>query len=241
MFARLPAEFHDIKPDNEWVLGQPGARSAPVLEGPSFDRNGNLYCVDVPGGRIYRIDATGQFELIVAYDGWPNGLKIASDGRIFVADYKYGLMLLDPVARANAIWRVPLMKDGSVAKVGAYIQLLGGGGADGLALDEDGRLAVAHVGLGTVGIFDAWGEPVYRIRSCEGMLTTSLAFGGVNRKTLYITEAESLSVLQARLDMPGKRLPSHPSPQRGAQKARASFCHRRQREKLAAPCKARTG
>ncbi len=29
------------------------------------------------------------------YDGWPNGLKLHKDGRIFIADYRRGLMVLD--------------------------------------------------------------------------------------------------------------------------------------------------
>jgi len=33
---------------------------------------------------------------VTQYDGWPNGLKIHRDGRIFIADYKRGLMILDP-------------------------------------------------------------------------------------------------------------------------------------------------
>ena len=49
------------------------------------------------------------------------------------------------VTRANAIWRVPLTRDGHVTKVGTFIQMSGGGGPDGLAIDEEGNLAVAHV------------------------------------------------------------------------------------------------
>ncbi len=30
------------------------------------------------------------------YDGEPNGLKIHKDGRVFIADYRNGIMLLDP-------------------------------------------------------------------------------------------------------------------------------------------------
>jgi gluconolactonase len=33
---------------------------------------------------------------VTQYDGWPNGLKIHRDGRIFIADYKEGLLVLDP-------------------------------------------------------------------------------------------------------------------------------------------------
>src|SRR6185312_6007067 len=37
----------------------------------------------------------GKWSVAVEYDGWPNGLKIAGDGRIFVADYRHGIMELD--------------------------------------------------------------------------------------------------------------------------------------------------
>jgi hypothetical protein len=37
----------------------------------------------------------GIFDLVIEYDGEPNGLKIHRDGRIFVADHKQGILLLD--------------------------------------------------------------------------------------------------------------------------------------------------
>src|SRR6516165_5481019 len=40
----------------------------------------------------------------VDYDGWPNGLKISTEGRIFVADYRHGIMELDAkAARMKAV------------------------------------------------------------------------------------------------------------------------------------------
>jgi gluconolactonase len=73
-----------------------GAEVDSFLEGPSFDRKGNLWCVDIPFGRIFRIDPRGDWDLVAQYDGWPNGLKIHRDGRIFIADYRKGLLSLDP-------------------------------------------------------------------------------------------------------------------------------------------------
>jgi sugar lactone lactonase YvrE len=66
------------------------------LEGPAFDRAGNLYVTDIPFGRIFRVDARGSFTLVAEYDGEPNGLAIDADGRILVADYRQGLLELDP-------------------------------------------------------------------------------------------------------------------------------------------------
>lgn len=289
--ARLPEAFRDTRADNEWVRAQPNARPHPVLEGPSVDAEGNLWCVDIPGGRVFRIDPHGEFELVAQYDGWPNGLKFHRDGRVFIADHKHGILVLDPergtvqpwleraglerfkavndlffarngdlyftdqgltglhdptgrvfrvsaqgqvtclvanvpspnglvmnleenvlyvaATRANAVWALPFARDGSVAKAGTFLQLSGGGGPDGLALDGDGRLVVAHVGLGSVWVFDRFGEPVHRIRSPAGRLTTNVAFGGEDGRTLFITEGEQGVVLRARLDIPGKPMYSH--------------------------------
>ena len=73
-----------------------GAEVDSFLEGPSFDRQGNLYFGDIPYGRIFRLDGRGEIELVVQYDGWPNGLKFHRDGRAFIADYRRGLLALDP-------------------------------------------------------------------------------------------------------------------------------------------------
>jgi gluconolactonase len=113
------------------------------------------------------------------------------------------------VTRGNCIWRVPLLRDGSVTKVGVFVQLSGGGGPDGLALDAEGRLAIVHAGMGAVWVVDRVGEPVYRVRSCADLMTTNAAFGGPEGKTLFITESGSGSILKADLDVAGKPMFSH--------------------------------
>jgi gluconolactonase len=37
-----------------------------------------------------------QWRLVASYDGWPNGMKVAPDGRLIVADYRRGLLSVDP-------------------------------------------------------------------------------------------------------------------------------------------------
>lgn len=293
VFARLPDKFRRKDPDNAWAIVN--RRSVPVdsfIEGPSFDRDGNLYIVDIPYGRIFRISPAGEFELIAEYDGEPNGLKIARDGRIFITDYRHGLMTLDhrsgkvsvvldrrwsegfkgvndlvfaqngdiyftdqgqtglhdptgrvyrlrtdgtldlivanvpspnglvlngtehilyvAATRGNCIWRIPLMPDGTASKVGIFVQLSGSlGGPDGLAMDSEDNLVIAHAGMGAVWIFSRLGEPLYRVRSCEGLTTTNVAYGGVDNKSLYITKSESGCVLTARVPVTGRLMVSH--------------------------------
>jgi gluconolactonase len=291
LFVRLPDRFRITGRSNRWIDIQRRVPTDCFLEGPSFDREGNLYVVDVAWGRVFRISPDAEVSLVAEYDGQPNGLKIHRDGRIFIADYRHGIMRLDPasgrvtphlerptlepfkgvndlvfasngdlyftdqgltglhdptgrlyrlradgrldclldnlpspnglvlasdetavfvnVTRDNAVWRVPLMPDGSAFKVGAFIRLSGGGGPDGLAIDEQGGLAVAHLGLGSVWLFSAAGEPLARVRSCAGSLTTSVAYGGTGRRSLYITESETGCVLVADMPVPGRRMFSH--------------------------------
>jgi gluconolactonase len=63
--------------------------------------------------------------------------------------------------------------------------------------------------MGAVWIFSRTGEPVARIRACEGMRVTNVAYGGPGRKILFMTEADSGAVLAADLDVPGCPMYSH--------------------------------
>ena len=97
VFTELPAALRRTGKPSYWA--EKNRRGAPVdsfLEGPSFDRAGNLYFVDIPFGRVFRADPAGQITQITEYDGQPNGLKIHRDGRIFLADFQNGIMLLNP-------------------------------------------------------------------------------------------------------------------------------------------------
>ena len=99
IFSAMPAEFRrDVRTD--WAdANRPHAPTDCFIEGPAFDAAGNLYIVDIPFGRIFRISPEKQWTLVVEYEGWPNGLKIDAMGRILVADYMHGIMELN--ARAG--------------------------------------------------------------------------------------------------------------------------------------------
>ena len=292
IFAQLPESLHLSDQPSTWLDAR-HTKMHSFLEGPAFDRSGNLWCVDLAHGRILRVSPAGEFEVVVSYAGEPNGLKIHRDGRIFVADHLHGLMLLDPVAKTiqpylqhvkreglkglndlvfasngdlyftdqgessldnptgrvfrlradgktvdlmmdslpgpnglvmnkaenvlyvalthdNAIYALRIEPNGTRGKVSRFIQLSGStAGPDGLAMDEAGNLAVVHAQAGTVWIFSPIGEPLYRIRSCTGLRTTNVAFGGADRRTLFITEAERGAILTARLPHPGRLMFSH--------------------------------
>lgn len=296
VFARLPPDLDlaESGRTSEWLADRPyhDRRAGSFLEGPAFDRDGVLHCVDIAYGRILRVDADGGMAVVAAYPGAPNGLAIHRDGRLFVADHKRGLMVVDPetravscrlpgafgepfkglndlvfatngdlyftdqgqsglqdpsgrlfrltaagvletvltgipspnglvltgdgrslllaVTRANQVWRVPLGPDGRTSKVGVFLTLSGGGGPDGLAIDEDDTLYVAQPVLGSVLGFDRFGEPVCRIRSATaGRLLTNLAFGGADGRQLHITDSSTGCIQVATVPRPGQIPFSH--------------------------------
>lgn len=293
VFTRLPDHLRFTGEPNAWVRAtRPGQRLHSFLEGPAFDRDGRLYCVDIPHGRIFTIAPDGAWTVALEYDGEPNGLKIHRDGRVFIADHRHGILVFDPrngriepfltrfgldgfrgcndlffaangdlyftdpgrsslsdptgrvfrlgrdgrldclianvpypnglvmnleettlnlaVTRGNCIWRFMPNSETQPPMVGLFIQLSGGlAGPDGLALDEAGNLAIAHAQGGCVWLFSKFGEPLARIKSCAGRGITNLAYGGPDRRTLYITEAETGSILVADMPVAGKKMFSH--------------------------------
>jgi len=96
LFSSMPAHYRRDGRRSNWADANRGGRPAhSFLEGPVFDQAGNLYVTDVPWGRVFRIDPRGHWDLVVEYDGEPNGLKFLDDRRLVVADYMNGLLSLD--------------------------------------------------------------------------------------------------------------------------------------------------
>jgi gluconolactonase len=168
-----------------------------------FDAAGNLYFTDQgqtglhdPTGRLYRLRPDGQLDLLLANVPSPNGVALSPDGKV----------LYLAVTRGNCVWRVPLLADGSVAKVSQFFTSYGPSGPDGLAVDAQGRLLVANPGLGYVWVLNGRAEPVQVLRGPAGASTTNLAFGGADRTMLYVTDSTHGQVLRARMDAPGLAL-----------------------------------
>ena len=168
-----------------------------------FDADGNLYFTDQgqsglhdPSGRLYRLRPNGQLDMLLANVPSPNGVALSPDGRV----------LYLAVTRGNCVWRVPLLPDGSVAKVGQFFTSHGPSGPDGLAVDATGRLLVANPGLGYVWVLNHRAEPECVLRGPTGASTTNLAFGGEGNRVVYVTDSTHGQLLHADLDTPGLRL-----------------------------------
>ena len=69
VFSAMPENFRR-KVATEWAdANRPGHMTDCFIEGPSFDASGNLYIVDIPFGRIFRISPAGEWSLVIEYDG----------------------------------------------------------------------------------------------------------------------------------------------------------------------------
>ena len=290
VFAVIPDEFRRGDAPSDWAKVQLHGAASPVfLEGPAFDRDGNLWVTDIPWGRLFKVTPAGEVTIGLEYDGQPNGMKFMTDGTALIADHRRGLIRFDPTSgdvtpwfdryrlepfkgcndltiakngdvwftdqgqssladptgrlyrvrsadgelelmldglpgvnglvftanegalllamtRANAIWKLMLHDGGQPGKLGTWIQMQGGTGPDGLAIDEEDNVVACHVGLGSVWAFSKLGEPLLRIRSPQGLYTTNCAYGGPDNKTLFITESASGTILKAQLPVAGRTL-----------------------------------
>lgn len=88
LYLRIPDDKRCIGQDSEWRGGFARKFQHIFLEGPVYDSDGNLYVVDIPYGRILRIDGSKNVTVSCKWDGEPNGLVGTADGKLLIADYK---------------------------------------------------------------------------------------------------------------------------------------------------------
>lgn len=189
VYSAMPAEFRR-KQRTEWAdANRPGAMTDCFIEGPSFDTEGNLYIVDIPFGRIFKISPEKKWCLAVEYDGWPNGLKISRDGRILVADYRHGIMELD--AQAGQMRKVLTSRNSESFR-----------GCNDLHLAANGDIYFTD--QGQTGLHDPTGR-VYRLKT-DGRLDC-LINTGISPNGLVLDRDEAVLFVAMTRDNAVWRLP----------------------------------
>ncbi len=157
----------------------------------TFDLQGRAYFTD-PGessvedlyGRVFRIDPDDVVTRIAEGMAYPNGLAITPCGQALIVAETF----------SEKLHRVALDGNGEVVEREefAYVGTGRDGevGPDGMAFDEDGYLHVAIFGGGVVSVVSPDGDVVEQLPA-GGLRPTNAAFGGPDRKTLYVTETEN--------------------------------------------------
>ncbi len=168
-----------------------------ALNDMALDKRGGVYFTDTQG--IYYLPPGGSVTKIIDEVPRPNGVVLSPDERTLYAHNKDGVYMLSfDLAPDGAISnRRNFARYKSVRVPGhADPALDEDNGADGMAVDSEGRVyAATNVGvevfsprgdlLGVIPV--QWGAESNRIRHPQ-----NLAFGGPDRKTLYMVGAASV-------------------------------------------------
>ena len=164
VLTRVPDSFRKVGRTAWCDANKPGHQIDSFLEGPCFDRAGNLYVTDIPYGRIFRITPSLEWTLVAQYDGWPNGAAFHRDGSVWITDYRRGILRIDP--RGSA-------KSGDPEVVLGHRNSESFKGVNDLTFDREGNCYFTD--QGQTGLHDPSGR-VYRLRN-NGQL--DLVFGGI--------------------------------------------------------------
>ena len=181
----LAADGSELKPAATESDGEP-------LRGPNdltLDALGGVYFTDPansdagnPSGSIHYLDKAGTCHTVARRLAFPNGIVIRPGGK----------ELLVGESRRNRILKFPVIEPGKVGEPSVLIDLPQKGEGqidnqpDGIALDADGNLYVAHYGMRQIQVVSPEGKLIKRYPG--GNLTTSnVAFAGAAMDKLYTT------------------------------------------------------
>ncbi len=158
----------------------------------AFDAAGGLYFTDpvkdseAADGRVYYVTPDGDVRLFADGLGFPNGLALTPDGeRLNLGETRTGEIhefVLDGPGRFSDRRARARVTDPAER-----------GGPDGMAFTEEGLLYVALARHGAIVVLDEDDREVARL-GAGGSIPTNLAFGGPERRTLFITEVETGTV-----------------------------------------------
>ncbi|MDA1234076.1 MAG: SMP-30/gluconolactonase/LRE family protein [Acidobacteria bacterium] len=152
----------------------------------TLDQHGGFYFTDPGGSRdkpigtVHYVDSSGVTHLVASGMWVPNGLVLSQDGRtLFVAE-----------TLPNRVVKFAVDGQGKLGALEEFAQLPFREGhqpePDGMALDTNGNLYVAHLGTSTVKVLAPDGSPL-RTLPAGNYDASNLVFGGTDLNELYIT------------------------------------------------------
>jgi len=182
----LAADGQLLPPASKECDGKP-------LRGPNdltLDPQGGFYftdpgdsSLDKPIGTLHFVDAAGKTHLVASGLAFPNGIVLTEDGK----------RLLVGESQRNRILEYPVMAPGRVGPMRVFADLpknesgqVNDNQPDGMCLDAQGNLYVAHYGMQQVQVLNPQGQLIRRYPG-GNRLTSNVAFGGPNHDQLFIT------------------------------------------------------
>lgn len=165
-----------------------------------FDRAGGLYFTDPPPvsnpnptGRLFYLSPAGEPALLDEGIAYSNGLALDASGEnLYVAETRTGRIL-----------RYRVRGPGQLGPRQLFAQLEPK--PDGMAFDEAGRLYVAVFGSGAIWVVGPDGQVVDKL-ALGGSGPTNLAFGGEDRRQLFVTEGPQGIIYRLETATPGLKM-----------------------------------
>jgi len=176
-----------------------GKKTAVVEGTPANDlavtSKGDIYFTDPQSHKVWFVSKDGTKKTVHEGLLFPNGVVLSADeALLLVADsgtrnvWSFQIQADGTLANAQPFYRLELPEDPSSRGMTA--------GADGMAVDTEGFLYVATK-LG-IQICDQPGRVVGILRKPGGASPSNVAFGGPDRKTLYVTAGDKVYRRQLR-------------------------------------------
>lgn len=191
-----------------------GGRALRLTNDIIVDKKGGIYFTDPapfqqanqpvptekPPGFVYYLTPDGKLVLIDEQIARPNGISLSFDGRtLFIVD-----------SDSDDLWALDVQADGTATNRRSFVKLHdarpGPDGkprtaGDGMAMDTEGRLYVTT--NSGVQVIDSRGQYLGTIRIPKN--PSNLAFGGSDRRTLYVTGRDSLFSIKMLSQGPSDR------------------------------------
>ncbi|MFC2948709.1 SMP-30/gluconolactonase/LRE family protein [Virgibacillus sediminis] len=191
--------FHPETGENTTIVSEFNKSDLQPLNDLVFDEEGGVYFTEPgdshatnPTGRVFYLPpdgGNGELELHLDNIAYPNGIALSADGqRVYISEFATNRIISVPSKTAKDQREVPFV----------FAQLEGGIGPDGLAVDKEGNLYVAHFQAGEIVVLDKDGFQYGTIRLPEdvGTFVTNLTFHDGH---LYITESSRNEVWRVKV------------------------------------------
>ena len=184
----------------------------PISNDLTLDPNGGFYFTDPgesskekPIGTVHYVNAAGKTNLIASGLAFPNGIVLTLDGkRLLVGESQFNRVLEYAVQSPGKVGAMRVFADLPKNASGK----LEDNQPDGMCLDANGNLYVAHYGMQQVQVLDPQGK---LIRQYPGgnRQTSNVAFGGPKHDQLYVTgsinaDGKPGAVFRLDLGIPGR-------------------------------------